>query len=255
MKTITNICYCDEHKQYLDVHLPDRESFPVFIYFHGGGLKAGDKSSNTMLYKYLADHGVAVVTANYRLYPTAHYPDFLVDSANAVSWTLKNIGAYGKATEIYIGGSSAGGYLSQMLCFDESWLSVHGINPSDITGYLLDAGQPTCHFSVLHERGLDPRRVIIDESSPLYHIDDRRKYSPMLVIVSDNDLQNRYEQTMLLMSTLKHFGHTENVSLKVMHGKHCAYTREADENGDSIFGKIVLEFIRNASPAAIGRGD
>ena len=105
--------------------------------------------------------------------------------------------------------------------------------------------QPTCHFNVLRERGLDKRRVIIDESAPLYHIDDTRNYSPMLVVVSDSDLPNRYEQTMLLLSTLKHFGHTENVKLKVMHGRHCAYVRETDENGHSIFGKLVLELIRN----------
>ena len=43
----------------------------------------------------------------------------------------------------------------------------------------------------------------------------------------------------------QHFGHTENVSLKLMHGKHCEHTRAADENGDSVFGKMVIEFISN----------
>ena len=85
--------------------------------------------------------------------------------------------------------------------------------------------------------------MIIDESAPLYHITDERSYPPMLVIVSDNDMENRYEQTMLLMSTLKHFGHTENVTLQVMHGRHCAYVKKTDENGDSILGKLVLELI------------
>lgn len=243
MKTLTDVCYCEEHKQYLDIYLPECESFPVFVYFHGGGLERGDKTRQQVLYSYLADHGVAVVAPNYRMYPTAHYPDFLVDSAKAIAWTFENMKAYGNVTEVYVGGSSAGGYLSQMLCFDASWLSAHGIKPSDIAGYVHDAGQPTCHFNVLRERGLDTRRVIIDEASPLYHIDDSRSYPPMLVIVSDNDMQNRYEQTMLLMSTLKHFGHTENVSLKVMQGKHCAYVRAVDESGDSIFGKMILELI------------
>ena len=247
MKTIANVCYCDAYKQYLDIYLPDCDCFPVFIYFHGGGLEKGDKARQQVLYQYLTDHGVAVVAPNYRMYPAAHYPDFLIDSAKAVAWTIQNIGAYGKATEIYIGGSSAGGYISQMLCFDAAWLSAHGIKPSDIAGYLHDAGQPTCHFNVLRERGLDTRRVIIDESAPLYHITDQRSYPPMVIIVSDDDMKNRYEQTMLLVSTLKHFGHTENVSLKVMHGKHCAYVNKVDENGDSVFGQIVLGFIRNIS--------
>ena len=85
---------------------------------------------------------------------------------------------------------------------------------------------------------------MINETSPLYHIDSTHSDSPMLIIVSDQDMENRYEQTMLLVSTLKHFGHTENVTLKVMHGTHCAYVRAVDEKGDSILGKLVLEFIQ-----------
>ena len=242
MKAFTDICYCETHKLYLDIYLPECQKFPVFVYFHGGGLEHGDKAKQQVLYRFLADHGVAVVAPNYRMYPTAHYPDFLVDSAKAVAWTFENINTYGNATEIYVGGSSAGGYISQMLCFDDSWLSAHRIKPSDIAGYLHDAGQPTCHFNVLRERGVDSRRIVVDEASPLYHIDDSRSYPPMLVIVSDKDMKNRYEQTMLLMSTLKHFGH-ENVMLTVMQGTHCAYVCAVDENGDSVLGKMILELI------------
>lgn len=244
MKTITDVCYCPQHEQYLDLYLPEAERFPVLVYFHGGGLERGDKARQPALYQYLADHGVAVVAANYRMYPDAKYPDFLIDSAKAVAWTFENIGAYGTATGIFVGGSSAGGYISQMLCFDASWLAAQGIEPDRIAGYVLDAGQPTCHFNVLRERGLDTRRIIIDEAAPLYHIDDKRKYPPMLVIVSDNDIANRYEQTMLLMSTLKHFGQSEQAELKVMQGGHCAYVRALDEKGDSVLGKLVLEFMQ-----------
>ena len=242
MKAFTNICYCETNGQYLDVYLPECNEFPVFVYFHGGGLESGDKASEQVLFNYLTSVGVAVVAPNYRMYPTARYPDFLVDSAKAVAWAFKNMSSYGNATGIYVGGSSAGGYISQMLCFDSSWLSAHGIAPTDVAGYLHDAGQPTCHFNVLRERGLGSGRVIIDESSSLYHVGESRSYPPMLVIVSDNDLEGRYEQTMLLMSTLKQFGHT-NVTLKVMHGTHCAYVDKTDENGDSILGKLVLELI------------
>lgn len=144
---------------------------------------------------------------------------------------------------IYVGGSSAGGYLSQMLCFDEKWLAKYNIKPCDITGFIHDAGQPTCHFNVLKERGIDSRRVIIDDSAPLYHIGEADEYPPMLIIVSDNDMKNRYEQTMLLESTLKHFGHTEKVQLKIMNGTHCAYVNKVDQDGESVFGKLVLSFI------------
>ena len=243
MKTVFDVCYNEKTKQRLDIYLPESSEFSVLLYFHGGGLEAGDKSNQKVLFDYMISQGIAVVSANYRMYPNAKYPDFLVDAADATAWVFKNIGNYGKIKDIYVGGSSAGGYISQMLCFDETWLSKHGIKPTDFAGFIHDAGQPTCHFNVLRERGLDPRRVIIDDSAPLYHIGEDEKYPPMLILVSDNDMKNRYEQTMLLVSTLKHFGHFEKVQLKVMNGTHCAYVGDTDQNGESVLGKLVTEFI------------
>ena len=254
MKSFIDLPYGDHPRQVLDVHLPDSDRFPVFIYFHGGGLDHGSKGTpETLMYQSLVQQGVAVVTAHYRLYPSAKapdrvgspakYPDYIEDAASVVAWTLKNIASYGTATGIYVGGSSAGGYLSQMLCFDESWYAKAGVNPADIAGYIHDAGQPTSHFRVLKERGIDSRRVIIDETAPIYHIAADKTYPPMLIIVSDNDMENRYEQTMLMISTLKHFGYVDHVHMKLMHGKHCAYVNAADENGESVFGKLISQFI------------
>ena len=243
MKIVLDICYNKENNQYLDICLPDADEFDVVLYFHGGGLKTGDKSNQKTFFEYMVANGVAVVSANYRMYPDCKYPDFIEDAAEATSWVFNNIANYGKIKGIYVGGSSAGGYLSQMLCFDEKWLAKYNIKPCDITGFIHDAGQPTCHFNVLKERGIDSRRVIIDDSAPLYHIGEADEYPPMLIIVSDNDMKNRYEQTMLLESTLKHFGHTEKVQLKIMNGTHCAYVNKVDQDGESVFGKLVLSFI------------
>ena len=245
MRSMLNICYNENTQQCLDVHLPACDEFPVFLYIHGGGIKSGDKADQTVLFDYMTSHGTAVVSINYRMYPTAKYPDFLEDAADAVAWVFENIGNYGKINGIYVGGSSAGGYISQMLCFDKRWLAKHGMKPTDIAGFVLDAGQPTCHFNVLRERGIDHRRVIVDDSAPLYHVGVDVQYAPMYIIVSDRDMENRYEQTMLLVSTLKHFGHSEKVQLKVMNGTHCAYVDAVDENGDSVFGKLVVAFIND----------
>jgi len=35
------VCDCRQHKQYPDLYLPEAESFPVLVYFHGGGLEQG----------------------------------------------------------------------------------------------------------------------------------------------------------------------------------------------------------------------
>lgn len=243
MKTVFDISYgkMPEHK--LDIYLPEEEEFSLLVYFHGGGLETGDKKTGSLFIKYLNSHGIGVVSANYRMYPDAKYPDFIEDAAEAVAWVYNNINNYGKVKKIYVGGSSAGGYLSQMLCFDKKWLAAYGISNENIGGYVHDAGQPTCHFNVLRERGLDRQRIIVDESAPLYYVGLEESYPPMLILVSDNDIKCRLEQTDLLVAALSRFGHTEKVHYKVMNGKHCAYIKLVDEDGESIFGKLILDFI------------
>ena len=251
MRSFFDISYgnVEEPLEKLDIHLPDEgESFPVFIYFHGGGIYAGDKASENILKnaKTVTDRGIAFVSVNYKLYPNTKYPEFIDECEEAVSWISKNIESYCKCSGLYVGGSSAGGYISMMLCFDKSWLAKYGMSPLDIKGYIHDAGQPTAHFTVLKYAGIDSKRVIVDETAPLYHIGTSEEYSNMLFIVSDNDRENRYEQTMLTISTLRHFGHTEpKVQLKVMNGKHCAYTKEFDDNGIGVFGTIVADYIES----------
>ena len=114
MRIISNVCYGKYcyHEQYLDMYLPDKDSFKVVVYMHGGGIENGDKCSAKAVGEYLADKGIAFVSINYRMYPQAVYPQFINDAAEAVCFVYKNIGKYGECEGIYIGGSSAGGYLS-----------------------------------------------------------------------------------------------------------------------------------------------
>ena len=178
------------------------------------------------------------------MYPDASYPDFLNDAAEAVAYVRSHINEYGNSQKIVIGGSSAGAYISMMLAFDKKYLGAFGINPDSFDGYIHDAGQPTSHFNVLREKGIDSRRVIVDETAPLYHICENPDYPKMLFIVADNDMENRYEQTMLTLSTLKHLnGETDKFPLKIMHGTHNCYVGEADSDGNSVLGQIAKEFI------------
>lgn len=247
MRKFVDIPYAgnDHPMQMLDLYLPDTDEFPVFVYFHGGGLENGSRRDGCVMDDYLLAHGVAVAEVEYRMYPTAHYPDFVEDAAAAVAWVYHHIGEYGRCCGVYVGGSSAGGYLSMMLCFDKRWLTPYGIAPTDLSGFVHDAGQPTTHFNVLRERGIDSRRVIVDDAAPLFHIGTAADWPPMLFIVSDNDMKGRYEQTQLVRVTMQHFGcNMSRVQYCEMHGTHCAYVHKTDENGDSILGKTVLSFMQ-----------
>ena len=176
----------------LDLHLPENEEFDLFIYFHGGGLERGTHKRAEVFAKTLAKNNIATASVEYSLYPTAKYPDFITDCAQAVKWLKDNISNYGKCKRVFVGGSSAGGYISMMLCFDDRYLKTHGINPTDIDFYIHDAGQPTAHFNVLKEFGKDSRRLIVDETSPMYYVGKQEKYAPMLFIISDEDMFVRY---------------------------------------------------------------
>lgn len=244
MKTLENIAYGKKSSaQRLDVYLPDGDTLGVFVYFHGGGIEKGDKKTAAKFAPFLTERGIAVVSANYHMYPETKYPQFIRDAAQAVAWTDGYMRNELNCHKLYVGGSSAGGYISMMLCFDKQYLAEAGLDNSAIAGYFHDAGQPTAHFNVLKHEDTDPRRIIVDERAPLYFIGTEQEYPPMRFIVSDNDMKNRYEQTMLVLSTLSHFGY-ENYDHVVMNGKHCAYVGMFEDNGDSVFGKMIYDFIQ-----------
>ena len=243
MKKIENISYGNAHqRQILDIYLPDGDVKAAFLYFHGGGIEKGNKDRADLFAPYLTDRNIAVFSANYRLYPEAKYPEFICDAAKAAAFAYSYITENLSCDKLFMGGSSAGGYLTMMLCFDPKYLTEAGLEPSRVSGYFHDAGQPTAHFNVLKERGIDPRRVIVDESAPLFHIGTQESYPPMRFIVSDNDMQNRLEQTKLVIGTMNHFGY-ENFDHIVMHGTHCSHFRETDENGVTLFSPMVCDFI------------
>ena len=228
----------------IDLFLPDEgEVFDLFIYFHGGGLEKGSRRGTKVFAQPLCEKGVGVASVEYRMYPNAKFPDFIEDCADSVRFLRDHIGEYGKCRRMYVGGSSAGGYLSMMLCFDRTYLEAVGMKPTDISAYIHDAGQPTAHFNVLKKEGEDGRRVIVDERAPMYFVGQDESYSPMLFIVSDEDMFARYEQTILMVKTLEHFGHKENVHLSVQNSKHCKYVYKVNEEGESVFAKIILSFL------------
>ena len=246
MRIIENLHYSERENEtdLMRLYLPECESFPVFVYFHGGGLERGSLDSAAVLGPYLAEQGIATLSINYRMYPDAKFPDFIVDGAKSLKWAKDNMSGYGEIKGIFAGGSSAGGYMSMMLCFDKRYLAAEGLAPTDIAGYIHDAGQPTTHFNVLRERGIDSRRVIVDEAAPLFFVGMEESYQPMTFIVSDNDMEARLEQTDLILKTLSHFRYDESKIIKhLMHGKHCAYVRAKDEEGNSVLGKIIEELI------------
>ncbi len=191
----------------LDVYYPDGErGFATVVWFHGGGLKNGNKS----VPRGLMDKGVAVVAVNYRLHPKVQSPAYIEDAAAAVAWTFGNMEKYGGSpNRIFVSGHSAGGYLTSMVGLDKRWLGAHDIDANDIAGLIPYSGHTITHFTVRAERGIDGKQPVVDDLAPLFHV--RKDAPPLLLITGDRDkeLLGRYEETAYLWRMMDEVGHTD----------------------------------------------
>ena len=234
----------------LDLFFPKTEkAVPLLIFFHGGGLESGDKTDYMPNVQELVREGIAVATPNYRMYPQVSHPAFLADAASAVSWLKAHVNEHFPCNGIFIGGHSAGAYLSMMLCFDTRWLAAEGLDAHAFDGYLFASGQPTTHLNILKYRGEDMRRAMIDETAALFHVTGP-KGPPLQILCADNDFPARLEQTQLLVATLKHYAYESEIDFQVLQGHdHGSYLeRVPGENRPSLFFERAVPFIRRHTP-------
>ncbi len=192
----------------LDVYYPAGEKdFPTLIWFHGGGLKGGNKE----LLDPFKEKGFCVVSPNYRLFPKASCPSYIEDAAASVAWTIRHISEYGgDARKIYISGHSAGGYLTLILAMAKDCLAAYGVDADvDIAGYLPVSGQTMTHFTIREERGMKPGIPYIDEYAPIYHA--RKNTARICLITGDRELEmeDRWEENAIFYSVNKNQGNTQ----------------------------------------------
>ena len=232
----------------IDFYLPDRDpsETPLYIHFHGGGLEGGSRRDRYVI-ELAEKYGIAVASADYRMYPTAKFPEFIEDAAAACAYVLKKTGNSYKS--VTVGGSSAGAYLSMMLYFDPQYLAAVGLQAEEFDGFIFDAGQPTTHYNVLRERGLDSRAIRVDEASPMYFIDKKlanpEEKPPVLILNAERDMENRREQTMLLMGVMKTFGYDMSKVTYVLLDdcRHCEYCGKRGADGEVLVNPILAEFL------------
>jgi acetyl esterase/lipase len=237
-----NLFYGGEDRCRLDLCLPATQAYCTLIWFHGGGLTEGDKSWGERMAKRFARHGIVSVLVNYRLSGMTQYPGYILDAARAVGWVFRNAETYGlDRQKIYLGGSSAGGYLAAMLAMDERYLQVEGVAVSDLRGATILSGQVGTHFQVCKERGLPANAVVSDEASPMYYA--RKGVIPFQLLVGDNDIPNRLEENQLFFRALKNAGN-DNVSFQIIPGRNHPQMSDRLHEEDDSSGELILSFLK-----------
>ncbi len=215
----------------LDLYYPeDVKDFAVLVWFHGGGLEGGSKD----LPEGLKNGGYAIATVNYRLSGKGgKCPDYINDAAESVAWVIRNIAAYGgDPSKIFIGGHSAGGYLTLMLALDKSYLAAYGVDADKIVKAYPVSGQTLTHYTIRSERGLPRETPLIDAMAPANHV--RKGGAPLALLTGQRDLEMtaRYEENALLYAVLKSLGHPVEL-----------YEYEGTDHGSVM--RPASDFIRN----------
>ncbi|HXR97444.1 MAG TPA: alpha/beta hydrolase [Terriglobales bacterium] len=113
---LTDLAYGQHARQVLDLVLPDRPNPRLFVFIHGGGWRAGDKSQYRALGELLANFGYAVALPNHRFAPEFPYPAALADVAASVAWVMRYAPESGiRPDAVLLGGHSSGAHLASLL--------------------------------------------------------------------------------------------------------------------------------------------
>ncbi|WP_182867185.1 alpha/beta hydrolase [Rhodopirellula sp. JC639] len=229
----------------LDWYLPsDGSDFPTLVWFHGGGLQNGHKGDDiavTVCERFAAE-GIAVASVNYRLSPKVNYPAYTKDAAAAVAFVRNTVAQYGGSPDaVFVSGHSAGGYLTSMVGMHPDLLAEHGLNRTDIAGYIPVAGQMVTHSTVRGERSIPRTRPVIDEAAPAFHA--TADTSPFLCFAGDNDLPARSEENRYFAAAMKAAGHDDIQFIEVAGRDHGTIASRMGDPNDTV-AHAILQFIR-----------
>lgn len=202
----------DPERHLLDLYIPQGvKDFPVVVWVHGGGWRAGSKEQGDSFIASFAAHGIGVASVGYRLAPNVQHPKQIEDVARAFAWVHGHIGEHGgNAKRLFVGGISAGGHLSALLALDGAYLKPHGLDPAKtiagalpVSGvYKLDVRTPFLNGLVENAFGAD--QEVQREASPVNQV--RAGAPPFYILYAQRDPGVLREQGQELAKKLKAAG-------------------------------------------------
>jgi acetyl esterase/lipase len=178
------LSYGSSERQRVDVYQAGRRK-PLVIFFYGGSWNSGSRTDYRFVARAFNELGYSVAIPDYRLTPEALYPDFLKDSAQAVSLLINRAEEFGADPErVILVGHSAGAYNAMMVALDQRWLSpldrqrIRGViglaSPVNFLPIQLPAARLAFHWPNT------PR-----DSQPIEHVSPNSP--PILFINANND--------------------------------------------------------------------
>lgn len=253
LRVLTDLAYkegasaAETERCRIDLYLPaEGKGFASLLWLHGGGITGGSRNSaaTQRVARRLAEAGIAVGSAGYRLNPGAKFPAYVEDSAAAFAWLKKSIAQHGgDDRRVFIGGHSAGAYLALMVVLDGKYLAAHGLDETAIAGVVPISGQTVTHFTVREERHPGDSRIRIDDAAPLFHV--RKLPFPFLIFTAEKDMALRGEENRLLASALRE-AKCERVIERTWEGRDHGTVFSHMSNADDPVAAELVRFIRES---------
>lgn len=143
-----DIAYGSQARQKLDIYQPRLPGpHPVVVFIYGGSWQSGDRAGYAFAGRSFARAGYTTVVIDYRLAPEYRYPDFVQDTANALSWTYRNIIRYGgNPNQLFVIGHSAGAFNGVTAVDDQRFWQTTQIPDGAIKGVIGLGGPYSYNF-------------------------------------------------------------------------------------------------------------
>jgi acetyl esterase/lipase len=245
-----DLAFGDNVKQRLDLYFPKKkpQRAAVFLFFHGGGFREGDRAQYGFVAKPFAERGVITAVASYRLTGDGFkYPDQPEDAKLAVEWLYQHIAEYGgDPNQIYVGGHSAGAILAAEIGVDRAWMKDAKIPQRAFRGIAAVSAPYDLRESGRHGEGdvYAPTAELQEQASPILHVADP---VPAAVIAVGSTEAYVASSRALADKMAAAGSHAQFLSLE---GEdHRGSVRQMGED-DSVLTKAVIEMIQTAPHSA-----
>lgn len=218
IQVVKDIAYGSEARQYLDIYTPaDGQRHPVLIFVYGGSWQSGKRQMYAFVGKHFAKAGYTTVIVDYRLAPAHVFPEYVLDTANAMGWVYRHIAQYGgNAEQLFVMGHSAGAFNVVSAVDDNRFWAQAGIPNTAVLGVIGLAGPYDYDFRVGSTQVAFPKNSTPQQVMPVYHI--RQGVPPHLLVTGSKDTVV-YPQNAdsLQQALIKAGGEVERVEVPASH--------------------------------------
>lgn len=239
-----DIVYDERSGSRLDLY-PSVPGAPLFVWIHGGYWKSSTKNDNIFVVPGLIRNGVAVASIDYTLAPDADIEEIVRQVRQSIAWLSGHGSDYGIDTSrIHVGGHSAGGHLTGMLCMN-GWQADYGL-PRDIIATALPISglfdlAPLAQVDVTAVLGLTADQVT--RNSPLLHVPEQTSVD-LLTSVGGRESAEFRRQTEEYGDAWRARGHRVT-AIEMPDKHHFDIILDLETPGNPLFDTLI-RYIRGA---------